>query len=68
MHEAGEPQVGEVTRSCLPHLACKGDKIKRRDYDMDRRVTSPTWGPTPQCKQAQKVQRIPFGSEQIHGP
>ena len=49
-----------VTRSgrpgyCLggsPHLSCKRDQIKMRDY-MDRRVTppkrvtSPTWGPPP---------------------
>ena len=74
LHEGGEPQVGEVTRGWLPHLACKGDQIKMRDYDMDRRVTppkrvtSPTSCPTPQCKQALKVQRVPFASKQIHGP
>ena len=40
-----------------PHLSCKRDQIKMRDY-MDRRVTSPkrvtspTWGPPPPCKQA----------------
>jgi len=40
-----------------PHLSCKRDQIKMRHY-MDRRitppkrVTSPTWGPPPQCKQA----------------
>ena len=34
-----------------PHLSCKRDQIKVRDY-MDRRVTSPTWGPPPPCKQA----------------
>ena len=39
------------------HLSCKRDQIKMRDY-MDRRVTppkrvtSPTWGPPPPCKQA----------------
>ena len=38
-----------------PHLSCKRDQIKMRDY-MDRRVTqpkrvtSPTWGPPPPCK------------------
>ena len=43
-----------------PHLSCKRDQIKMRDY-MDRRVTpskwvtSPTWGPLPPCKQALKV-------------
>ena len=41
----------------LPHLSCKQDQIKMRDY-MERRVTplrrvtSPTWGPPPPCKQA----------------
>ena len=35
----------------LPHLSCKHDQIKIRDY-MERRVTSPTWGPPPPCKQA----------------
>ena len=41
------------------HLSCKRDQIKMRDY-VDRRVTppkrvtSPTWGPPPQCKQALK--------------
>ena len=41
----------------LPHLSCKRDQIKIRDC-MDRRVTppkrvtSPTWGPPPPCKQA----------------
>ena len=38
------PQVGEVTPSGLPYLSCKRDQIKMRDY-MDRRITSPTWGP-----------------------
>ena len=37
----------------LPHLSCKHDQIKMRDY-MERRVTSPTWGPPPPCKQALK--------------
>ena len=57
LHEGGGPQVGEVTCGKLPHLTCKLDKIKMRDY-MDcqvtppKRVTSPTWGPPPPCKQA----------------
>ena len=34
-----------------PHLPCKRDRNKIRSY-MDRRVTSPTWGPPPPCKQA----------------
>ena len=51
LHEGGGPQVGEVTRGKLPHLTYKRDHIKMRDY-MDKRVTSPTWGPPPPCKQA----------------
>ena len=35
----------------LPHLSCKHVQITMRDY-MERRVTSPTWGPPPPCKQA----------------
>ena len=48
--EMGGPQIGEVTCGWSPHLSCKRDQIKMRDY-MDRgvtppkRVTSPTWGP-----------------------
>ena len=51
------PQVGEVIHEGSPHLSCKHDQIKMRDY-MDRRatpskrVTSPTWGPPSPCKQA----------------
>ena len=37
LHESGGPQVGEVTCGGLPHLTCKLDQIKMRDY-MDRRV------------------------------
>ena len=33
------------------HLSRKRDQIKMRDY-MDGRVTSPTWGPPPPCKEA----------------
>ena len=57
LHEGGGPQAGEVTCGGLPHLTRKRDHIKMRDY-MDRRVTprkrvtSPTWGPPPPCKQA----------------
>ena len=32
--------VGEVTRGGLPHLSCKRDRIKMRDY-MGRQVTTP---------------------------
>ena len=45
------PQVGEVTCGGLPHLTCKRDHIKMRDY-MDREVTSPIWGTPSPCKQA----------------
>ena len=69
-HGGGGPQVGEVT--CLgrltllsiqsliwsPHLSCKRDQIEIRDY-MNRRVTSPTWGPQPPCKQALNLVKIP---------
>ena len=51
LHKGGGPQVGEVTRGGSPHLSCKRDQIKMRDY-MDRRVTSPTWGAPPPRKQA----------------
>ena len=51
LHEGGGPQVGEVTCGGLHHLTCKRDHIKMKDY-MDKRVTSPTWGPPPPCKQA----------------
>ena len=53
----GGPQMGEVTDGRSLHLSCKRDQIKMRDY-MDRqftppvRVTSPTWGLSPPCKQA----------------
>ena len=48
---------GDVTCGGSPHLSCKREQIKMTDY-MDRRVTSPkrvtlpTWGPPPPCKQA----------------
>ena len=32
LHEGGGPQVGEVTCGALPHLSCKRDHIKMRDY------------------------------------
>ena len=34
-----------------PHLSCKLDQDKIRNY-MDRWVTSPTWGPPPPCERA----------------
>ena len=60
LHGGGGPQVGGVTCGGLPRLSCKRDQIKIRDH-MDRRVTplkrvtSPTWGPPPPCKQVLKV-------------
>ena len=59
LHEGGGPQVGEVTCGGLPHLSCKRDHIKMRDYMVrwvtpPKRVTSPIWGPPPPCKQALK--------------
>ena len=51
LHGGGGPLVGEVTCGWSPHLSCKRDKIKMRDYK-DKWVTSPTWGPPPPYKQA----------------
>ena len=57
LHGSGGLQIGEVTCGGSSHLSCKRDQIKMRDY-MDsrvtppKRVTSPTWGPPPPCKQA----------------
>ena len=47
----GGPQVGEVTCGGSPHLSLQRDRIEMRDYT-DRRVTSPTRGRPPPCKQA----------------
>ena len=45
-------QADRATRlSGSPHLSCKRDQNKIRNY-MDRRVTSPTWGSPPPCKQS----------------
>ena len=38
LHGGGGPQLGEVTSGRSPHLPCKRDQIKMRDY-ADRRVT-----------------------------
>ena len=53
--------MGEVTCGRLPHLSCKSDQIKMRDY-MNRRVTSPkevtsayNWGPPSPFKQALRL-------------
>ena len=50
LHEGGGPQIGEVTCGGSPHLSCKRDQIKMKDYTdkwvtPTKRVTSPAWGP-----------------------
>ena len=40
LYGGGKPQLGEVTCGGSPHLSCKRDQIKMRDY-MDRRATPP---------------------------
>ena len=65
LHEGRRPQISGITGGQSPHLSCKRDQIKMRDY-MDRwvtpskRVTSPTWGPPPPCKQALSLQHCSF--------
>ena len=49
--------MGEVTCSGSPHLSCKRNQIKMRDYrdrwvTTPKRVTSTTWDPPPPCKPA----------------
>ena len=57
LHGGGGPQIGEVTCGGSPYLSRKPDQFIMKDF-MDRRVTprkwvtSPTWGPSPPCKQA----------------
>ena len=48
---------GGVTYGGSPHLSSKRDQINMRDYmgrpvTPPKRITSPTWGPPPPCKQA----------------
>ena len=38
LHGGSCPQIGEVTGGGSPHLSCKRDPIKMRDY-VDRRIT-----------------------------
>ena len=40
LHGGGGPQAGEVKYGGSPHLSCKRDQIKMRDY-IDKRATSP---------------------------
>ena len=63
LHGGARSQVGGIIRLSIksliksPHLSWKRDQIQMSDC-MDRRVaplkrvTSPTWGPPPPCKQA----------------
>ena len=58
----GLPSLGDRATHLggSPHLSYKRDLIKLRDYMVRRvatskRVTSPTWGPPPPCKQALTV-------------
>ena len=51
------PQIGGVICGGSPHLSCKRDRIKLRDYKdrqvtTPKRVTSPSGGPSHPCKQA----------------
>ena len=57
LHGGGGTQVGEVTCGGSPHLSCKRDQIEMRDY-MDRRITSPPWGPPLPCKEAQTYETV----------
>ena len=56
-------QEVEVIWGGLPHLTCKHDHIKMRDY-MDRRVnppkrvTSPIWCTPPPCNYKQALSRL----------
>ena len=57
LHGGGGPQIGEATCGASPHLSCKRDQIKKRDFMARRvtphkRVTPPTWAPPPSCEQA----------------
>ena len=72
LHGGGAFQVGEVKYGGSPHLSCKRDQIRRRDY-MDKRVTppkrvtSPTWGPPPPCKQVWNKSRSQNGAMKASG-
>ena len=47
-------QIGELTRGGSPDLSPERDHIKIKDY-MDKRVTSPAWGPPPPRKHALRL-------------
>ena len=73
LHGGRGPQICEVTCGGSPHQEpvpdptyhVTNDQIKMRDY-VDRRVTppkrvtSPTWGPPPLCKQALTLYYLVF--------
>ena len=68
LHVAGGPQIVEVTCGRLPHLTCKHDHIKMRHctdrrVTTPKRVTSPTWGHPPPCKQALRLDGRKYGSQ-----
>ena len=57
LHGGGGRQIGEVICGRSPHLSCKRDPSKIRDYmnglvTPPKRVTSPSWVSPPPCKQA----------------
>ena len=57
LHGGRGPQIGELICGGSPHLSCKRDQIKMRDYmngqvTPPKRVTSPSWVSPPPCKQA----------------
>ena len=58
LHRGGGPQIGEVICDGSTHLSCKISNY------MDRRVTSPNWGPPPPCKQA-VTQKKGEGSSEV---
>ena len=57
LNGGGGPQIGEVICGGSPHLSCKISNY------MDRRVTSPIWGPPPPCKQAVRQKKREGSSE-----
>ena len=59
LHGGEGPQIGEITCGGSLNLSCTRDQIKMRDH-MDRRVTSPTWGPPPPCRQVLRLLFIVF--------
>ena len=57
----------ELTCGGSPHVSCKRDQNKMRDYTdthvtPTKRVTSPNWGPPAPCKQAFREEPLDFWS------